>query len=111
MVYSTYWYDGRTTNYDGYGKSNVDSVSYTEGIWSDIMIENRVNKVLNEKEWSFADLQDMNGLVNDIATMLYDEMSAKDKLELIWEDIGFNQIKGTSSNNCEGRINECKCEF
>ena len=52
------------------------------------MIENRVNKVLNEKEWSFADLQDMNGLVNDIATMLYDEMSAKDKLELIWEDIG-----------------------
>jgi len=49
------------------------------------MIEEKVKELLNEKEWTFADLQDMNAVVKGMVEVLYDELSAKEKLDMIWE--------------------------
>jgi|19_taG_2_1085344.scaffolds.fasta_scaffold07097_2 hypothetical protein len=48
-------------------------------------IEEKVKELLNEKEWTFADLQDMNAVVKGMVEVLYDELSAKEKLDMIWE--------------------------
>ena len=48
------------------------------------IIINRVKELLTEKEWTFADLQDMNAVVKGMVEILYDELSAKDKLDMIW---------------------------
>lgn len=37
-------------------------------------IENRVRELLNEKEWTFADLQDMEGIVKEFADILEKEL-------------------------------------
>ena len=49
------------------------------------MIEEKVKEMLNEKEWTLAELQDMKGLVTEFSDKIYGEMDAKEKLELIWE--------------------------
>jgi len=49
------------------------------------MIEEKVKEMLNEKEWTLAELQDMKGLVSEFSDKIYGEMDAKEKLELIWE--------------------------
>jgi hypothetical protein len=51
---------------------------------SDIMISKRVKEMLKGREWTFADLQDMNLVVNQMVENLYDEISAKDKLDMVW---------------------------
>jgi len=48
-------------------------------------VVNRVKELLNEKEWTFAELQDMNAVVKGMVEVLYDELSAKDKLDMVWE--------------------------
>ena len=50
-----------------------------------MMIEEKVKEMLNEKEWTLAELQDMKGLVSEFSDKIYGEMDAKEKLELIWE--------------------------
>ena len=50
-----------------------------------MMIEEKVKEMLNEKEWTLAELQDMKGLVSQFSDKIYSEMEAKEKLELIWE--------------------------
>ena len=50
-----------------------------------MMIEEKVKEMLNEKEWTLAELQDMKGLVTEFSDKIYGEMDAKEKLELIWE--------------------------
>ena len=49
------------------------------------MIEEKVKELLKERLWTFADLQDMNAVVKGMVEILYDELSAKDKLNMIWE--------------------------
>ena len=48
------------------------------------MISKRVKEMLKGREWTFADLQDMNLVVKQMVENLYDEISAKDKLDMIW---------------------------
>jgi hypothetical protein len=57
----------------------------------------RIEELLQEKQWTFAEMQHMNGIVNEFANRLYDEMSAKEKLDYVWEEIGadFQRILST----------------
>ena len=48
----------------------------------------RIQEMLQEKQWTFADMQDMASIVDEFASRLYGEMSAKEKLDYIWEEIG-----------------------
>ena len=52
------------------------------------MIDERVKEMLKEREWSFVDLQDINSVVKNFAETLYDELSAKEKLDLVWHVVG-----------------------
>ena len=49
------------------------------------MIEEKVKEMLSEAKWTFADLQDMNTVVKGMVEVLHDELSAKEKLDMIWE--------------------------
>ena len=40
------------------------------------MIEEKVIKMLKAKEWTFADLQNMSGVVEEFTDKLYEELSA-----------------------------------
>lgn len=51
-----------------------------------MMIEEKVKELLNEKEWTFADLQEMGELVNNFTDKLYNELSAKEKIDLVWDE-------------------------
>ena len=50
------------------------------------MMKERILEMLNEKEWTFADLQNMTPIVNNFVEVLYGELTAQEKLQLIWED-------------------------
>ena len=41
--------------------------------------------MLKGRQWTFADLQDMNAVVMEMVENLYDKISAKDKLDMIWK--------------------------
>ena len=49
------------------------------------MMKERILEMLNEKEWTFADLQNMTPIVNNFVEVLYGELTAEEKLRLIWE--------------------------
>ena len=49
------------------------------------MIAKKVKEMLSEKDWTFADLQNINLVVQSMVGVLNDELSAKDKLELVWD--------------------------
>ena len=49
------------------------------------MIKEKVKEMLKGRQWTFADLQDMNVVVKGMVENLYDEISAKDKLDMIWK--------------------------
>jgi hypothetical protein len=57
----------------------------------------RIQEMLQEKQWTFADMQDMAGIVDEFAGRLYGEMSPKEKIDYIWEEIGtdFQRILST----------------
>ena len=55
------------------------------------MIE-RIREMLNEKEWTFASLLDMETVVEDISLKIYNEMSDTDKLEAVWNETIFDRI-------------------
>jgi hypothetical protein len=48
-------------------------------------MKERILEMLNEKEWTFADLQNMTPIVNNFVEVLYGELTAEEKLRLIWE--------------------------
>ena len=50
--------------------------------------EKRIEEMLQEREWTFAQMQNMSSLVDEFAGRLYDEMSAKEKLDYVWSEIG-----------------------
>jgi hypothetical protein len=47
-------------------------------------MKERILEMLNEKEWTFADLQNMTPIVNNFVEVLYGELTAEEKLQLIW---------------------------
>ena len=53
---------------------------------SDIMIEEKVREMLNQKQWTLAELQDMKGLVSIFSDEIYGELDAKEKLDMVWEE-------------------------
>tara|TARA_R100001530_G_scaffold30311_1_gene23802 strand:- start:554 stop:907 length:354 start_codon:yes stop_codon:yes gene_type:complete len=57
----------------------------------------RIQEMLQEKQWTFADMQDMASIVDEFAGRLYGEMSATEKLDYVWEEIGadFQRILST----------------
>ena len=50
------------------------------------MIEEKVREMLNQKQWTLAELQDMKGLVSIFSDEIYSEMNAKEKLDMVWEE-------------------------
>tara|TARA_R100000654_G_scaffold6096_1_gene16251 strand:+ start:4494 stop:4847 length:354 start_codon:yes stop_codon:yes gene_type:complete len=54
---------------------------------SDI-VRDRIEEMLQEKQWTFAEMQDMSALVDTFAERIYTDMSAKEKLDFVWQDIG-----------------------
>jgi len=50
------------------------------------MIEEKVKEMLNQKQWTLAELQDMKGLVSVFSDKIYGEMNAKEKLDMVWEE-------------------------
>ena len=50
------------------------------------MIEEKVREMLNQKQWTLAELQDMKGLVSIFSDKIYSEMNAKEKLDMVWEE-------------------------
>jgi hypothetical protein len=49
------------------------------------MIKEKVMDKLKEGNWTFADISNIEKLVNDISQYLYSTMDAKEKLDLIWD--------------------------
>jgi len=50
------------------------------------MIEEKVREMLNQKQWTLAELQDMKGLVSIFSDEIYGELDAKEKLDMVWEE-------------------------
>ena len=55
------------------------------------MIE-KIREILNDKEWTFASLLDMENVVIDISKVIYNEMSDTEKLEIVWCQDIYDQI-------------------
>tara|TARA_R110000824_G_scaffold35603_6_gene111471 strand:+ start:13995 stop:14348 length:354 start_codon:yes stop_codon:yes gene_type:complete len=60
------------------------------------MIE-RIKELLNEKEWTFASLLNMEEVVEEISTTIYNEMSPEQKLVLVWSDTTYQELMGKIS--------------
>ena len=50
------------------------------------MIEEKVREMLNQKQWTLAELQDMKGLVSVFSDRIYDELHVKEKFDMVWEE-------------------------
>ena len=50
------------------------------------MIEEKVREMLNKKNWTLGELQDMDKIVKSFAEDIYSEMSPKDKLDMAWHE-------------------------
>jgi len=48
-------------------------------------MKDKVEKILSSREWTFADLTNMNQLVKDFSEEIYSQLDAKEKLTLVWE--------------------------
>ncbi len=47
-------------------------------------MKDKVKKILSSKEWTFADLANMGELVKQFSEEIYNELNAREKLELVW---------------------------
>ena len=50
-------------------------------------MKDKIRKRLRETEWTFNEIAQPQVLVKQIANIIYDGMSAGDKLKLVWNDI------------------------
>ena len=48
------------------------------------MIEKIVKELLNKKVWSFEEITNINTLIEELTTIVYDALTAKEKLDLVW---------------------------
>ena len=55
-------------------------------------IEKRIRELLNEKEWTFASLLNMEKVLDEISDIIYNEMSPEQKLEMSWKQDINNEI-------------------
>ena len=49
-------------------------------------MKDKVEKILNSREWTFADLTNMNQLVKDFSEEIYTQLDSKEKLTIVWEE-------------------------
>jgi|TARA_R100000084_G_C4633565_1_gene139754 hypothetical protein len=49
-------------------------------------IEKRVLEILKEGNWTFAQISNISMLIDNLAGQMYDELDAKAKLDLVWND-------------------------
>ena len=76
-----------------------------------ITIDDRVKTMLKDKDWTFAELQNMTSVVEGFADSIYAELSAKEKLDLVWEDIGHEFYSIASTKLKESVANAVKAEL
>ena len=48
-------------------------------------MKDKVEKILNAREWTFADLTNMSQLVKDFSEEIYTQLDSKEKLSIVWE--------------------------
>ena len=48
------------------------------------MIEEIVKELLKKKVWTFEEISNINTLIEELTTIVYDTLSAKEKLDLVW---------------------------
>ena len=48
------------------------------------MIEEKIKKLLKDRKWTFADFQDMQGIINEFQLKLQDSMTIGEQLEFIF---------------------------
>jgi len=49
-------------------------------------MKDKVKQILSSREWTFADLTNMNQLVKDFSEEIYTQLDAKEKLTIVWEE-------------------------
>ena len=49
-------------------------------------MKDKVEKILNSREWTFADLTNMSQLVKDFSEEIYTQLDSKEKLSIVWEE-------------------------
>ncbi len=49
-------------------------------------MKDKVEEILSSREWTFADLTNMNLLVKDFSEEIYTQLDAKEKLTIVWEE-------------------------
>tara|TARA_R100001509_G_scaffold163449_1_gene137999 strand:- start:9016 stop:9387 length:372 start_codon:yes stop_codon:yes gene_type:complete len=76
-----------------------------------ITIDDRVKIMLKNKDWTFAELQNMTSVVEGFAEAIYAELSAKEKLDLVWEDIGQEFYSIASTKLKESVANAVRAEL
>ena len=64
------------------------------------MIEEIVKELLKKKVWTFEEISNINTLIEELTTIVYDKLSAKEKLDLIWG----NPITLTSGEEVFGSL-------
>tara|TARA_R100000742_G_C4279476_1_gene104163 strand:- start:5259 stop:5633 length:375 start_codon:yes stop_codon:yes gene_type:complete len=48
-------------------------------------MKDKVKEILSSREWTFADLTNMNQLVKNFSEEIYSQLDAKEKLTIVWE--------------------------
>ena len=64
------------------------------------MIEEIVKELLKKKVWTFEEISNINTLIEELTTIVYDKLSAKEKLDLVWG----NPITLTSGEELFGSL-------
>ena len=50
------------------------------------MIEKIVKELLNKKVWTFEEISNINTLIVELTTTVYESLTAKEKLDLVWNE-------------------------
>ena len=69
------------------------------------MIE-KIREILNDKEWTFASLLDMENVVLNISKIIYNEMSDTEKLEIVWCQDTYDEIMDNIEVNVAELVKE-----
>ena len=59
-------------------------------------MQDRVEQILNSKNWTFADLTNMNQLVKNFSEEIYTQLDAKEKLTIVWEEDIYRNVKSSN---------------
>ena len=59
-------------------------------------MKDKVEKILSSREWTFADLTNMNQLVKNFSEEIYTQLDAKEKLTIVWEEDIYRNVKSSN---------------